>query len=225
MFNINILTILPDLFPGTLRGSVLGRALDNGIWHLNVVDIRNFAKDRYGSVDDTPYGGGAGMLMRADILGDAIDSILAEQPDSKLIFPSPRGKIFNQKHAQVLAKCKNITILCGRFGGIDNRILNFYPFEEFSIGDYIVCGGEVASMVILESCVRLLPGVLGNQLSLSDESFGDASLECDQYTKPQVWRGLAVPDVLISGNHADVRNWQLCNALDVTRFRRPDLLK
>ena len=223
-FNVNILTIFPEMFPGTLGFSVIGRALSKGIWNLNVIDIRSFAKDKHKTVDDRPYGGGPGMIMRADVIGSAIDEVLNKNPNTKLIYMSPSGIKLNQDISGQLTQFSNITILCGRFEGIDKRILDFYDFHEISIGDYILSGGEVASMVLVETCVRLIPGVISNAHSILDESFtSDYHLEYPQYTRPAKWRGLEVPNVLLSGDHKKIDLWKANQSYCITKERRPEL--
>ena len=223
-FNVNILTIFPEMFPGTLGYSVIGKALSKGIWNLNVIDIRSFSKDKHKTVDDRPYGGGPGMIMRADVIGSAVDDVLSKHPNTKLIYMSPSGTKLNQDISGQLTQFSNITILCGRFEGIDKRILDFYDFHEISIGDYILSGGEVASMVLVETCVRLIPGVISNARSILDESFtSNYSLEYPQYTRPAKWRGLEVPNVLLSGDHKKIDLWKANQAYYTTKERRPEL--
>ena len=223
-FNVNILTIFPEMFPGTLGYSVIGRALKKGIWNLNVIDIRSFAKDKHRSVDDRPYGGGPGMIMRADVIGSAIDEVLSKNKNTKLIYMSPSGTKLNQDISGQLIQFSNITILCGRFEGIDKRILDFYDFHEISIGDYILSGGEVASMVLIETCVRLIPDVISNAHSICDESFTSCyNLEYPQYTRPAKWRGLEVPSVLLSGDHKKIDLWKAKQSHYITKQRRPEL--
>ena len=219
----NVLTVFPSMFPGPLGFSNVGSALEKGIWSLNVIDIRTFAEDKHRSVDDRPYGGGAGMLMRADVLGKCVDSVLSSHPGTKLIFTSPRGKKFTQDIARQTMSFDNITLLCGRFEGIDERVVDFYHFQELSIGDYVLSGGELAAMVMIDSCVRMIPGVLGNSSSLEQESMIDG-LEYPQYTRPVSWRGMCVPEVLLGGNHAEIRQWRRLASKSITSARRPDLL-
>ncbi|AHC39629.1 tRNA (guanosine(37)-N1)-methyltransferase TrmD [Ehrlichia muris] len=223
-FSVNVLTIFPEMFPGTLNYSVIGRALNKGIWNLNVIDIRSFAKDKHKSVDDRPYGGGPGMIMKADVIGSAVDEVLSKNKNTKLIYMSPSGVKLNQDISGQLTHFSNITILCGRFEGIDRRILDFYDFHEISIGDYILSGGEVACMVLIEACVRLIPGVVNNTQSICDESFTSSyKLEYPQYTRPAKWRGLEVPDVLLSGNHKKINRWKANQSYCITKQRRPEL--
>ncbi len=228
----NVLTVLPDAFPGYLGISNAGKALSQGLWDLNVINIRDFAKDKYKTVDDTPYSGGHGMILKCDIVGDAIESIRNWQT-SKMIYMSPRGKIFTQKMASNFvdgfnAAYDNITILCGHFEGIDQRIIDYYKFEEISIGDYVLSGGEPAAIVFIDSIIRNVKGVLGNFESLMEESFSDAlrgMLEYPHYTRPGMWKNLNVPDVLKNGNHKEIQNWKLEQAKKITARNRPDLIK
>ena len=232
MFNIIILTIFPELFPGPLGVSVLGRGLKKKLWSLDVLNIRDFAIDKHKSVDDSPIGGGAGMIFKPDVLGLAIETAQKKLGDtkSKIIYLSPRGKLFSQKLAKELSDSKNIILICGRFEGIDQRVINYYGVEELSIGNYILSGGETAAFAVIDACVRLLPGVLGKDISNEEESFGlgtdyENLVEYDQYTKPAIWKGLKVPDILLSGNHKEIKNWRLDNAKDLTSRNRPDLLR
>ncbi|MEH0831249.1 tRNA (guanosine(37)-N1)-methyltransferase TrmD [Anaplasma bovis] len=220
----NILTIFPDMFPGPLGYSNIGTALKNKLWTLNVIDIRAFALDKHLSVDDRPYGGGPGMIMKADVLGRCVDNILSVHPTTKLIFPSPRGRKFDQDIARQIIEFDNITLLCGRFEGIDERVVDFYKFQEISVGDYILSGGELGSMVIVDACLRMLPGVLGNAASLEDESFSSGGLEYPQYTRPAKWKDLGVPEVLLRGNHKEIAVWRRMSSRALTTSRRPDLL-
>lgn len=218
---VKVLTIFPEVFPGFLGSSLTGKALDKGLWSLEVVNIRDYAFDKHGSVDDTPCGGGAGMVMRADVLGAAIE---ANYHSGRLIYMSPRGKPLTQKMSHELSLSSDITIICGRFEGIDQRVLDYYKIEEISIGDYILTGGDQAAMIMLDSVIRLLPGVLGNNASLANESFEQGLLEHPQYTRPVEWQGLTVPEVLLGGNHKLINEWQHEQAIKITRERRPDLL-
>lgn len=219
---VKILTIFPELFPGFLGHSLTGKALDEGKWSLETVNIRNFAFDKHGSVDDTPMGGGAGMVMRPDVLGAALK---AHYHGGRLINMSPRGKPLTQKLVRELALQDELTVICSRFEGIDERVLEAYGAEDISIGDYILTGGEQAAQIMLDAIVRLLPGVLGNAESASEESFENFLLEYPQYTKPAEWEGRSVPEVLISGHHQKIRDWRLQQSKQVTEARRPDLWK
>lgn len=220
--NVKILTIFPEIFPGFLGTSLTGRALKDGIWNMEAVNIRDYAFDKHGSVDDTPCGGGAGMIMRPDVLGNAIDH---NYKGGKIIYMSPRGQVLTQQKVHELSKEDNLTIICGRFEGIDERVLEEYNIEELSIGDYILTGGEQAAMIMLDAVVRLLPNVLGNAASTENESFENGLLEYPQYTRPIEWKNRKVPEVLLSGHHKNVAKWQKEKALQITKERRPDLLE
>ena len=221
--HFNILTVFPEMFPGTLGQGVVGRALDKGIWSYKTINIRDFAINNYGSVDDEQFGGGAGMVMRPDVLGNAIDSV--EKP-GKIIFFSPRGRQLNQKIVHEFTKYDNITMICGRYEGIDQRVLDEYDIEEISIGDYVLSGGEIAAQVFIDSTVRLLDNVLGGGLeSTQNESFEIGGLEWPLYTRPSVWRGHKVPEVLLSGHHGNIERWRKQQSDDITKERRPDLIK
>lgn len=218
---VNILTLYPDMFPGTLGYSLAGKAYAEGKWSLNVVNIRDFATDNYQSVDDTPFGGGAGMVMKPDVLDAALTAVYRTGP---LYYLSPRGPVFTQETAKSWAtQSDEMTFLCGRFEGVDERILEKWPFQEISIGDFILSGGEPALIAMLDAVIRLLPSVMGNDESAREESFSEGLLEYPQYTKPQVWQGRAVPDVLLSGHHANIRKWRLAQSETLTKTRRPDL--
>lgn len=218
-----VLTILPDVFPGPLGASLIGTALDNGTWALHTIDIRDFAEDKHRSVDDTPAGGGAGMVMRADIVGRAVDAAIARSPDVPVIYLSPRGTPLNQQRVRDLAQGCGVTVLCGRFEGLDERVLEARGIEEISIGDFVLAGGEVAACALIEACVRLLPGVVGDAASLEQESFEDGLLEYPQYTRPRVWEGLDIPEVLLSGDHKRIAEWRRAQAEKLTKARRPDM--
>ncbi len=221
--HFNILTIFPEMFPGTLNGGVVGRALDKKIWSMDIINIRDFAINNYGSVDDEQFGGGAGMVMRADVLGNAIDSV---KNPGKIIFFSPRGKQLNQKMVHEYAKYDTITLICGRYEGIDQRVIDEYNIEEVSIGDYVLSGGELAAQVFIDSAVRLLDNVLGGGLeSTQNESFEIGGLEWPLYTRPSVWRGRKVPEVLLSGHHGNIERWRKQQSDEITKERRPDLIK
>jgi len=222
-WNATILTVQPDMFPGPLGMSLCGKALAENVWTLDTHDIRSHSTTRYGSVDDTPAGGGPGMVMRADIVAAAIDAV--ERNDRPRILLSPRGKPFTQARAHQLADGPGAIFVCGRFEGIDQRVIDARALEEISIGDYVLAGGEVAAMVLLESVVRLLPGVLGKDESNADESFENGVLEYPQYTRPQSFEGRDIPTVLTSGDHGKVEKWRREESIKLTRARRPDLLK
>lgn len=219
-FHACVLTLYPEMFPGFLGHSMAGRALENGLWSLDTVQIRDFAKDRHHSVDDTPSGGGAGMVMKPDVLAAAIDSVDNNIPR---LLMSPRGKPFNQKMAREFASGNGVTLICGRFEGIDERVIEARELIEVSIGDYILSGGETAALVILDSIIRLLPGVMGNSESGEQESFETGLLEYPHYTRPQIFEGRTIPEVLTSGNHQAIKNWRKLQSEQITRERRPDL--
>ena len=219
---VKVLTIFPEIFPGFLGYSLTGKALKEGIWSLEAINIRDYAFDKHGSVDDTPCGGGAGMVMRPDVLGAAIK---ANYLGGRLIYMSPRGRQLTQSFAHELSEEKELTIICGRFEGVDQRVLDAYNVEEVSIGDYILTGGEQGAQILLDAVVRLLPGVLGNSESIGDESFENSLLEHPQYTRPICWDGREVPEVLLSGHHAKIAEWRKAKSLEITEKRRPDLMK
>lgn len=219
---IKFFTLYPEIFPGFLGYSLTGKALAEGKWSYETVNIRDYAFDKYGSVDDTPCGGGAGMVMRPDVLGAALK---ASYTGGRLVYMSPRGKPFNQAKAHELAGETEISVICGRFEGIDERVLEAYAIEEISIGDYVLTGGEQAAMVMLDAVIRLLPGVLGNDESALEESFEDGLLEYPQYTRPIEWEGRTVPEILLSGHHQKINDWRKEQSLTITKNKRPDLFK
>src|SRR3984885_8819695 len=221
MWRANVLTIFPDIFPGPLGASLAGKALAAGAWSLDVADIRAFATDKHRSVDDTPAGGGPGMVMKADILGRAIDAIATDQRPRLLL--SPRGVPLTQARVETLAAGAGVVLVCGRFEGIDERVIAARSLEEISIGDYVLSGGEVAAMVLIDACVRLLPGVMGAIASRTEESFTEGLLEYPQYTRPQLWEGQPIPEVLLSGDHGKIAAWRHAEAEKLTKERRPDL--
>ncbi|HWI77326.1 MAG TPA: tRNA (guanosine(37)-N1)-methyltransferase TrmD [Sphingomicrobium sp.] len=221
-FRASVLTLYPEMFPGPLGVSLAGRALEEGIWSLDTVQIRDFATDKHRSVDDTPAGGGAGMVLRPDVLAAAIDSVADARPVLAL---SPRGKPLTQGKVRELSSGEGVILLCGRFEGFDERIFEARAIEEVSIGDYILSGGEVGAMVILDACVRLLPGVMGAASSGEEESFEQGLLEYPHYTRPQTWEGRTIPEVLRSGDHAKIAAWRHERAVEDTRLRRPDLIE
>jgi tRNA (guanine37-N1)-methyltransferase len=222
---IHILTLFPELFPGPLNASITGRALEKNIWKLETTQVRDFALDKHHSVDDEPFGGGAGMLMRADILGRAIDQSLANAGQNiQRILLSPKGVQFTQRHAKMWSNNPDgIMLVCGRFEGIDQRVVDYYNFEEISIGDFVMTGGEIAAHAIMDACVRLLPKVVGKEESLQDETFSSDLLEYPHYTRPQTWNGFEVPEILTSGHHANIQRWRTQQAEQLTKERRPDL--
>lgn len=218
-----VLTLYPELFPGPLAASVLGRGASEGLWALDAVNIRDFSDNKYGSVDDTPAGGGAGLVMRADILAAAIDSV--PRNDRPVICLTPRGTPFSQDRARELAQGPGLIALCGRFEGVDERLFAARGVEEVSIGDFVLAGGEIPAMAMIEACVRLVPGVLGSASSLGEESFEGGLLEYPQYARPREFEGRAIPDVLLSGDHQKIAKWRREQAEEITRTRRPDLWK
>jgi tRNA (guanine37-N1)-methyltransferase len=221
-----VLTILPEMFPGALGSSLAGKALADGTWSLDVIDIRDFATDKHRSVDDTPAGGGAGMVMRADIAAAAIDAARQGAPDgTPTIYLSPRGTPLTQARARGLAQGPGAILLCGRFEGIDQRVLDARGVKEISIGDYVLSGGELAAQVLIDACVRLLPGVAGNETSLAEESFASGLLEYPHYTRPREWEGHTIPEVLLSGDHEKIARWRREQTEGLTKARRPDLWK
>ena len=220
-----ILTLYPDMFPGPLGHSLAGRALADGIWSLETVQIRDFATDRHRSVDDTPAGGGAGMVMRADVLAAAVDHVLERRPDSPVLAMSPRGEPLTQSLVRELAAGPGVSILCGRFEGMDERLFEARPVRPVSIGDYVLSGGEPAALTLLDACIRLLPGVMGAASSGEEESFEAGLLEYPHYTRPVEWEGRTIPEVLRSGDHARIAAWRKDRAASDTRSRRPDLIE
>ena len=224
-FSAHIITLFPELFPGPLGASVIGRGMADGLWSLATTQLRDFATDRHRTVDDTPSGGGAGMVLKPDILARAIDAVSPEGDVRPRLLMSPRGTPLTQARVRELAAGPGAVIVCGRFEGIDQRVIEARGLEEVSIGDYVLAGGEVAAMVLLEAVVRLIPGVLGAAESHADESFENGLLEYPQYTRPQLFEGREIPAVLISGDHGKVEKWRRAESEKLTRARRPDLLK
>ena len=221
IFKVSILTLFPGIFPGPLGVSLLGNALQKKLWELNLINIRDFAKDKHKSVDDTPYGGGAGMVMKPDVIEMALNSI-SDFPGQRVCL-TPRGKRLSQQKVKKLSLEDGLVLLCGRYEGIDQRVIDYYNFDEISIGDYVVTGGESAAIVLLESVLRLLPNVLGGNETLKEESFSDTSLiEYPQYTKPKEWNGINVPEVLISGDHGKIKNWRNKERVKITKIRKLD---
>ena len=223
MFEVKIFTLYPDLYPGPFDIGIYKKAKEKKIWNLNVINIRDYAINKHKSVDDTPFGGGSGMLLRPDVVAAALDANLKKNETT--IYLSPKGKKFDQEVAKRFSKQNKINLLCGHFEGVDQRLLETRNIEEYSIGDFILSGGETASFVFLDSVIRLLPGVLGNDSSIKEESFEDYLLEYPQYTKPQNWEGKTTPEVLLSGDHARIKDWRLSQSEAITRRQRPDLWK
>ena len=221
MFIAQIFTLYPEYFPGPFKKGLYGKALEKKIWDIKTVNIRDYAIDKHKTVDDTPYGGGSGMLLKPDVLATSIDQNMNE--GEKIFYLSPKGKRFDQNLAMKLSKEKSFSLICGHFEGVDERVLSTRNIEEISIGDYVLSGGETAALVILDSVLRLIPGVLGNEKSVSEETFENGLLEYPQYTKPQIWEQKSVPDVLLSGDHAKIKDWRLSQSEAITRDRRPDL--
>ena len=221
MMLARIFTLYPEFFPGPLGKGLYGKALAANIWELETVNIRNYATDKHKTVDDTTYGGGSGMLIKPDVLANSLDKNLNSK--ERIIYLSPKGKLFNQKLAKELSKERSINLICGHFEGVDQRVIESRNIEEVSIGDFVLSGGESAAFVMLDSIIRLLPGVLGNETSAEEESFENGLLEYPQYTKPQIWEEKTVPDVLLSGDHAKIKHWRLSQSEAITRDRRPDM--
>lgn len=228
-FHITILTCFPQMFPGSLQYSIAGLALKHGLWSYDILNIKDFGITKHKNIDDTPYGGGNGMVMRPDVLGEALDHAIKNSGSSDIYYMSPRGSLLKQADLPAIVEKKNIIILCGRFEGVDERVIDEYNIQEISIGDYILSGGEPAAMILIDACVRLIPGVLSNPDTLFEESFSrfeviNGMLEYPLYTKPANWRNRLVPDVLLSGDHAKIRKWKIEESLKITKQRRPDLL-
>ena len=221
MWQAQVFTLYPEVFPGPLSKGLYGKAMSKNLWDLKVVNIRDAAEDKHKTVDDTPYGGGSGMLLKADVLAKSIDQNKNE--GETILYLSPRGKKFDQRYAKKLAREKSLSLICGHFEGVDERVLSTRDIEEVSIGDYVLSGGETAAYVVIDSVLRLLPGVLGNDNSKMEETFENGLLEYPQYTKPQIWDKKAVPDVLLSGDHSKIKDWRLSQSEAITRVRRPDL--
>ncbi len=222
-WHATVLTLYPGMFPGPLGHALAGRALESGLWKLDVLDIRDFATDRHRTVDDTPAGGGPGMVMKADIVAAALDEVIVNGPKRPRILLSPRGKPLTQARVRSLSEGPGAILVCGRFEGVDERVIEARDIEEVSLGDFVLSGGEIAALAVIDACVRLLPGVMGAQESASEESFEQGLLEYPHYTKPQVWEDRAIPEVLLSGDHGRVADWRRAEAERITRERRPDL--
>jgi tRNA (guanine37-N1)-methyltransferase len=221
MLQAQVFTLYPEVFPGPLDKGLYGKAMAKRLWSLNVINIRDAATDKHKTVDDTPYGGGTGMLLKPDVLAKSIDQNVNK--GERIFYLSPKGKKFDQSLAVELSKAKSFSLICGHFEGVDERVLTTRNIEEISIGDYVLSGGETAAIVVLDSIIRLLPGVLGNEKSTSEETFENGLLEYPQYTKPQIWEQKSVPDVLLSGDHAKIKDWRLSQSEAITRVRRPDM--
>ena len=221
MFQAKIFTLYPEYFPGPFEIGICKKAFEKKLWDLKLINIRDYADDKHKTVDDTPYVGGVGMLMRPDVVAKSLDANLDEK--ETVYYLTPKGKIFNQDIAKDIVKKNKVNILCGHFEGVDQRVLDSRNVEEISIGDFILSGGEMASFVVLDTVLRLVPGVLGNLNSTKDESFENGLLEYPQYTKPQIWEKLSVPDILLSGDHNKIKSWRLSQSEAITRHRRPDL--
>ena len=219
-----VITLLPQAFPGVLGESLTGRALKDGLWQLDTVDLRRFGEGKHRNVDDTPAGGGAGMVLRPDVMGRAIDEARSTMPPAApILYLSPRGRPFDQAMARGLATTPGITLICGRFEGLDERVIQHYGIHEVSLGDFVLTGGEIAAQALIDATVRLIPGVLGNADSTEEESFSEGLLEHPQYTRPPEWKGHKIPDVLMSGHHGEIAKWRHEQAKEITRTRRPDL--
>ena len=221
MFLARIFTLYPDLFPGPLSNGLYGKAMEKKIWNIETVNIRDYATDKHKTVDDTPYGGGFGMLIKPDILAKALDKKI--KTEEKIYYLSPKGKLFDQSLAKELSKEKTINLICGHFEGVDQRVIDSRNITELSIGDFVLSGGESAAFVVIDTILRLIPGVIGNNNSIDEETFENGLLEYPQYTKPQIWEKKSVPNVLLSGDHAKIKDWRLSKSEAITRDRRPDL--
>lgn len=223
-WSAQVITLLPDAFPGILGQSLTGKALKDGLWQLDAIDLRPFGIGKHRNVDDTPAGGGAGMVLRADVMGRALDHALPRTPKgAPLVYLSPRGKPFTQATARHWATLPGVTLICGRFEGLDQRVIDHYDIQEVSLGDFVLTGGDIAAQAMIDATVRLLPGVLGNESSTDEESFSDGLLEHPQYTRPAEWQGHKIPDVLMSGHHGEIAKWRKAMSEELTKGRRPDL--
>jgi len=221
MLTARIFTLYPEVFPGPLNKGLYGKALSEKKWKLETINIRDYATDKHKTVDDTPYGGGSGMLIKPDVLANSLDENINH--DEKIIYLSPKGKLFNQEKAKLLSTKKSINLICGHFEGVDQRIIESRNIEEISIGDFVLSGGETAAFILLDAILRLIPGIIGNKESINEESFENGLLEYPQYTKPQIWEKKNVPNVLLSGDHAKIKDWRLSQSEAITRDRRPDM--
>jgi tRNA (guanine37-N1)-methyltransferase len=224
-FHATIITLYPDMFPGPLGTSLSGKGMEKGLWSLETINLRDFGHGVHKAVDDTPAGGGAGMVLRADVLADALDHSIKQDDTRPRLLMSPRGTPLKQDHVRQQSQSDGLIIVCGRFEGVDERVIEEYQLQEISVGDYILSGGEIAALTMLDAIVRLIPGVMGNASSGTYESFETGLLEHPHYTRPKEWRGRSIPDVLSSGNHKEIEKWRKAQALDLTAKRRPDLLK
>ena len=225
MLNAKILTLFPEMFPGPLGHSLSGKALENSLWKLDVINVRDFAKDKHKTVDDTPFGGGAGMVIKPDIVSEALES---STPHSRIIFLSPRGKTLTQSLVKKLSQEQSLTLICGRYEGLDQRVIDYYKMEEISVGDYVLSGGELGAMILLDACIRLLPNAMGNEKTTDEESFENNLLEYPHYTKPAIWQTpsseeLTIPEILKSGHHKKIHDWRKQKSEEITKKRRPDL--
>ena len=221
MLTARIFTLYPEVFPGLLNKGLYGKALSEKKWKLETINIRDYATDKHKTVDDTPYGGGSGMLIKPDVLANSLDENINH--DEKIIYLTPKGKLFNQEKAKLLSTEKSINLICGHFEGVDQRIIESRNIEEISIGDFVLSGGETAALILLDAILRLIPGIIGNKESVNEESFENGLLEYPQYTKPQIWEKKSVPNVLLSGDHAKIKDWRLSQSEAITRDRRPDM--
>ena len=221
MWKARIFTLYPEIFPGPLNKGLYGKALSEKKWKLETINIRDYATDKHKTVDDTPYGGGSGMLIKPDVLANSLDENINH--DEKIIYLSPKGKLFNQEKAKLLSTEKSINLICGHFEGVDQRVIESRNIEEISIGDFVLSGGETAALILLDAILRLIPGIIGNKESVNEESFENGLLEYPQYTKPQIWEKKSVPNVLLSGDHAKIKDWRLSQSEAITRDRRPDM--
>ena len=221
MWTARVFTLYPEIFPGPLNKGLYGKAMSENIWDLKTINIRDYTTDKHKTVDDTPYGGGSGMLIKPDVLGSSLDKNL--KTGEKIIYFSPKGKLFNQSIAKKISKLSVINLICGSFEGVDQRVIDSRNIEEISIGDFVLSGGETAVFIFLDAVLRLIPGVVGNNSSIEEESFENGLLEYPQYTKPQIWEKKSVPEVLLSGDHAKIKDWRLSQSEAITRDRRPDL--
>ena len=224
-WSVHILTLFPEMFPGPLNFSLAGKALNANIWSLNVINLRDFAKKGPKSVDDKPYGGGPGMIIKSEVIDNALKKIIKKNKQYSLIYLTPKGKKINQKKVKGLIKKNNLILLCGKYEGVDERVIEDWNMEELSLGDFILSGGEIAAMSLLDSCIRLLPEVIKSSDALKNETFENNLLEYPQYTKPSNWKGRKVPDILLSGNHQKIEEWRKKKSFEITKLKRPDLFK